>query len=186
MTSPPGSDRSTGDGVVVRALRAEDRPAVLALNRRHEEELSPLDEAGLAALLEEAAASWVADADGAVVGFAIAFLPGARYDSANYRWFGERYDDFVYLDRIAVDARARRRGVAGRLYDALDALALERGAPVVCEVNLVPRNHPSLAFHAARGFVEVGQLTHPRGKVVCLLERRCTSDRGRPGVRPPI
>src|SRR3546814_14015768 len=97
--------------------------------------------------------------------------PGAAYASDNYRWFTERYDDFVYLDRIAVDSSARRAGVGGALYDALDALASERRVPALCEVNLVPRNDPSLAFHATRGFECVGELAHDGGKVVRMFAR---------------
>src|SRR3546814_16650657 len=95
----------------------------------------------------------------------------AAYASDNYRWFTARYDDFVYLDRIAVDSSARRAGVGGALYDALDALASERRVPALCEVNLVPRNDPSLAFHATRGFECVGAPAHDRGQVVRMFAR---------------
>jgi predicted GNAT superfamily acetyltransferase len=42
---------------------------------------------------------------------------------------------------------------------------------MVCEVNLEPRNDVSLAFHAARGYVEVGQLAHGQEKLVALLSK---------------
>ena len=155
----------------IRDLQGSDLDAVLALNQAHEQELSPLDQDGLRGLLDMALAAWVAEVDGAVGGFAVAFAPGSAYESRNYRWFGERYEDFVYLDRVAVEPALRRRGVGGRLYDALEDLAGSRGALVACEVNLVPRNDASLAFHAHRGFSEVGELAHDDGKVVRLLTR---------------
>src|SRR3546814_5512987 len=108
--------------------------------------LSPLDADQLATLVDISLASWVAEVDGAIVGFAICLGPGAAYASDNYRWFTERYDDFVYLDRIAVDSSARRAGVGGALYDALDALAPARRVPALCEGNPLPRNDPSPAF----------------------------------------
>lgn len=161
--------------MLVRDLRQADLPAVLELNRIHEAVLSVLDADGLARLVSLAEASWVAEIDGAVAGFAVAFAPGSEYDSANYRWFSERYEDFVYLDRIAVSGDHRRKGVGDRLYDELDALAAQRGAPVVCEVDLVPRNDTSLAFHRHRGFEPVGELEHPGGKIVQLMVRRTSS-----------
>jgi uncharacterized protein len=42
--------------------------------------------------------------------------PDSAYDSVNYRWFTERYDDFMYLDRVAFDAEAQGRGLGTLLY----------------------------------------------------------------------
>jgi predicted GNAT superfamily acetyltransferase len=100
----------------------------------------------------------VIEVDGRVAGLVVTFRPGTSYDSANYRWFSERLgDDFYYLDRVVVDASVRRRGVAGQVYDELEAVAAGYGR-MALEVNLVPRNDGSLAFHAQRGYVEIGQL----------------------------
>ena len=54
--------------------------------------------------------------------------------------------------------RPAGRGVASALYDAVEERARATGrTEVTCEVNVAPRNEVSLRFHAARGFVEVGQ-----------------------------
>jgi hypothetical protein len=105
-----------------------------------------------------------------VAGFAIAIAPGKTYDSDNYRWFAERYERFLYLDRIAVDAEQRRLGIGARLYDAMEAAA-ETFSRMVCDVNIEPRNDASLAFHAARGYREVGQLAHGEVKTVALMSK---------------
>jgi uncharacterized protein len=158
--------------VVIREFSERDLSAVHALNRAHESELSPLDEGELVALVDMAFVTWVAELDGSVVGFAVVFVPGVPYESHNYRWFSERYDDFVYLDRIAIAPHARRRGIAGQLYDRLDDLARQRQAPATCEVNVVPRNDASLAFHESRGFLEVGELGSADGtKMLRMLLR---------------
>ena len=36
-------------------------------------------------------------------GFVLCLLPDTRYGSLNYAWFNQRYDSFLYVDRIAVD-----------------------------------------------------------------------------------
>jgi hypothetical protein len=106
--------------------------------------------------------------DGRVAGMVVTFTPGSPYDSANYRWFSQRYGEgFYYLDRVVVDASVRRRGVAGRVYDELEAVAAAYGR-MALEVNLEPRNDGSLAFHAQRGYAEVGRLGEP-GHLVSLL-----------------
>lgn len=157
--------------MTLRDATQDDWPRLLALNAASVQELSPLDEARLRYITALAHSCLVvADDAGDVVGFAIAVAPDAAYDSANYRWFGERYERFLYLDRIAVSAECRRRGVGARLYDAMEQAATQFER-MVCDVNIQPRNDASLAFHAARGYREVGQLAHGPAKTVALMSK---------------
>jgi uncharacterized protein len=156
--------------VTLRELTRGDWPAVLALNEESVGELSELDEERLRWIVSLAHRSLAVESEGGVIAFALAIGPRTGYDSENYRWFDARFERFLYLDRVAVSPRMRRRGVASGLYDAMEAAAapLER---MVCEVNVRPRNRASLAFHAARGYVELGRLRHGREKEVALLGR---------------
>ena len=140
-----------------------------ALNKANEVELSPLTEAGVAALV--AAATYARQTESGA--FLIAFDQDGDYDSPNFLWFRERYDRFLYVDRIAVAETHRRRGLAAALYDDLFAFAATRGeARIVCEVNSDPPNPGSDAFHAARGFVVVGEARlEDRGKSVRYLAK---------------
>ena len=143
--------------VRLRAVTDDDRDPVLALNEAEVALLAPMDEARLAELRELCDRFDVVEVDGAFGGFVITFGPGSAYDSENYRWFQERYDDFAYLDRFVLDPSQRRRGIGNRVYDELEASA-SAAARMCLEVNIVPPNEPSLAFHRRRGYVEVGQL----------------------------
>ncbi len=147
-----------------------DVPGVLRLNHDVVWALSPLDEEGLRA--HRAAATWtlVCEVDGAIAAFAIAYEPGAPYESVNYAWHAARFDDFAYLDRIAVDPSFRRRGIASLLYDEVEADAAPHGR-LVCEVNSEPPNVESLAFHEARGYRVIGHLTQPDGHQTAMLEK---------------
>jgi uncharacterized protein len=156
--------------MIVRELTPADWPRVLELNLASVQALSELDEQRLRWILSLAHRSLVVEDDGEVVAFALAIASGTDYDSDNYRWFTARYERFLYLDRIAVDASLRRRGVGAQLYDAMETAAASFGR-MVCEVNLLPRNDVSLAFHAARGYGEVGQLAHGEEKLVSLLSK---------------
>jgi len=151
-----------------RPVEAADHAWVLALNGTLEIELSPLTLDSLNALLAGAFMTRAVDAEG---GFLIAFDEGAAYESANYQWFKQRYERFVYVDRIAVAKHARGQGVAKSFYHALFETA--RAADhvrIVCEVNIDPPNPGSDAFHASLGFHEIGQATLDGGKTVRYLE----------------
>jgi uncharacterized protein len=168
----------------LREITRADRPTLLELNLASVRELSELDEHRLESLLSWAQRGLAVESEGAIVAFALAIAPGAPYDSGNYRWFGARFERFLYLDRIVVSDAMRRRGIGGRLYDAMEATAagFER---MVCEVNLHPPNDASLAFHTARGYVEIGRLEHSGGKVVALLTKELAAPVRQPPLRLP-
>lgn len=144
-------------GEVIRAATIADHPAILALNARYVELLSPLDAMRLARLDAQAAYHRVAEDDGRVSAFLLAFREGADYDSPNYLWFGARYPRFLYVDRVVVDGAAQGRGLGARLYRDLFAFAADQGVDTIaCEYYSKPPNAASARFHAGFGFHEVG------------------------------
>ncbi|TPN42113.1 GNAT family N-acetyltransferase [Mesorhizobium sp. B1-1-6] len=152
-------------------VRQSDEAAILALNNEHAAELSWLEPERLSFLLGEA---FYARRIGALEAFIMTFDQGARYDSPNFLWFRERYERFVYVDRVVVAAQARGRGHARLLYQDLFEHATRAGhALVTCEVNADPPNLASDAFHAALGFTEVGDaVIHGGKKAVRYYVRR--------------
>ena len=161
-----------------RAATELDDAAILALNRESEHFLSPLNQAKLRRLANEAALFQVAVSAGAVAGFLLVFGPEADYDSPNFLWFKSRYDDFLYVDRIVISETFRGHRLATRFYELLDVHARDRGVSrVVCEVNIDPPNPASLRFHEKLGFIEVGRQSIPpddnsdHEKIVSLLEK---------------
>lgn len=164
-------DMADERNVSVRPLERRDHARVLELNQASVQELSALDEQRLEYILALAHRSLVAaSADDDVLAFALAIAPGADYDSLNYTTLGEMFESFLYLDRIAVADSARRKGLGAALYDAMEAAAAPFGR-MVCDVNIEPRNDASLAFHAARGYHEVGELAHGEEKTVALMSK---------------
>ena len=126
--------------MTVRRATPDDVPAIAALER---------DNLGADAWSEALVAEGVtgnlptirylvADVDGAVVGHATASIVA----------------DVAELQRIAVDAEHRRRGLASELLDAVVAAAREGGADrLLLEVR--EDNAGALAFYADRDFVEI-------------------------------
>ena len=169
---PSGSGPADRERPAVRLRPAgrHDDDAVLALNLAEEVSLAPMDPDRLAYLRSRADRFDVVEVDGRPAGFLVTMAPGSDYDSPNYRWFAARYGfDFYYLDRIALAPSVRRRGVAGRVYDEVEAVAAAHGR-MALEVNLVPPNPASLAFHARRGYAEVGRIGDTDHLVVLLTK----------------
>ncbi len=160
-----------------RALIETDLDWVLALNRLHEVEMSPLSDAGLSALVAEAAYSRVV---GDRAAFLIAFDQDANYHSPNFLWFRERLPRFIYVDRVAVSEHHRGRGLARALYEDVFEFGTGSGHEViVCEVNSDPPNPASDAFHRAMAFTEMGDAhLEDRGKSVRYLRRALTGEAG--------
>ncbi|AWN46794.1 GNAT family N-acetyltransferase [Methylobacterium terrae] len=135
----------------------DDLDAVLALNAANVAETSPLDEPALRALLDQSFLATAVIGQDGLAAFLIALDQDATYASPNFGWFRARYPRFVYVDRIVTAPAQRGRGIARALYESLFARAAAAGhGRVACEVNRVPPNPGSDAFHAALGFDEVG------------------------------
>lgn len=157
----------------IRPFVEADREAILRINNGSVPAVGALDEAGLERLLSFASLTLVivpADAPDFVAGFCVLLEPGTAYPSVNYRWFDERYDDFWYLDRVAIDEPYRGRGLGAALYGEVERRA--RAKMIALEVNVKPRNEGSLRFHRRQGFVEVGQQETDYGARVSLQIKR--------------
>lgn len=136
-----------------------DIGVLLALNTANEIKTAPLDMQGLRSLL---ASSWRSIAVGQGEAVVIAMDHRSAYASPNFQWFKARHDRFAYIDRIIVSEAARRRGLGRFLYEHVFDLARAEGLTRIgCEVNVIPPNPVSDAFHARLGFEEVGRADFP-------------------------
>jgi predicted GNAT superfamily acetyltransferase len=159
--------------VKIRDMADHHREPALALNNASVPELNELDGPELTRLHGLSVAALAAEVDEAFAGFCMVMPPGVDYASLNYTWFSRNYDDFVYLDRIAVHPEYRRFGIGRGFYRRLVEQFTGHYPVLLCEVNVRPRNDASLAFHHSIGFREVGQQDTDGGrKTVSLLELR--------------
>ncbi len=153
----------------LRPITPDDLDAVVALNDEHVHLTAPMDRARLIDFVDAAEHADVIDVDGQFAGFVITFGAGAAYDGTHFAWFAERYDDYCYLDRIVIHEEFQRRGLGTFTYDEIERSC---DHPVLAlEVNIDPPNEPSLAFHGARGFAEVGQ-SDASGHLVALMVKQ--------------
>lgn len=153
----------------------DDAGTFLTLNRESEAMLSPLDAASLEALIDTSYRAWLTPEHD---GMLIAMNERSNYGSPNFKWFSQRYDRFVYVDRVAVSASARGRGIARSLYERLIEHARADGYPIICaEIYYDPPNPASDALHESMGFTEVGRAyIELYGKSVRYLVRSLETD----------
>ena len=132
-----------------------DLPALLALNNANAAMLSWLDHGRLQAMLRRSVFARQVRLAQALI---LAFDQDSGYDGLYFGWFKQRYERFIYVDRIVVEASSGRKGLARALYTELFAYAKSAGYGIIgCEIYRNPPNLKSDAFHTALGFNEVGQ-----------------------------
>ena len=153
----------------LRLLTPSDVPMMWQINEQGLPGVGEVTEVAMADLLSLAKLP-IAAVDGDVLlGFVLCLLPGTRYGSLNYAWFNQRYEEFLYVDRIAVATEHRDRSVGTRLYQHIIAHATRQGWPVAAEVSLHPPNPGSMRFHGRHQFEQVGTLDHGTQQVAMLL-----------------
>ncbi|WP_181407446.1 GNAT family N-acetyltransferase [Nocardioides sambongensis] len=147
---------------MIREITQHDHDQLIELNQGALHAVGSLDHEALALLLKMSDQALVVEDAGDVAGFVVTLPQSATYDSSRFRWFQDRYDEFVYLDRVIVSPDHRRKGVGTQLYDELPL-----DVPVGLEV--YSSNETSLAFHADQGFQPVGELVHGGKTNVMML-----------------
>jgi predicted GNAT superfamily acetyltransferase len=159
---------------VVRRLHNADHAAVLHINAEHFPAVARLDALELQRLATIGELHRVAVVDQqTVAGYLLAFARGAAYDGEEFRHFSARLPrPFLYIDQIAISARGRRQGIGRALYESLAAEARRiQIETLCCEVNIVPPNPDSLAFHLRVGFTQLDTIGLVDGRRVALLTR---------------
>lgn len=140
----------------LRSASVADLGAILRLNEAAVPNVNSIPLSVLKSLHQQCFSLTIAELGGELAGFLLALAPQTNYDSLNFEWFRERYDNFTYVDRVVVDSSCRRHGIARDLYADLEQRCLDIDS-LTCEVNLRPANPGSIAFHSRIGFREVGQ-----------------------------
>jgi uncharacterized protein len=145
------------------------RERLLAVNNASARETSLLSRERFDQLIESARVATFIAPESA---FLLAFEQSDDYDGTHFQWFRDRYDRFLYVDRIVVDTKHRGQGHGHTLYADLYQRAEQLGHDrIACEVNVEPPNPASDRFHRAQGFQEVGLTVLSAMKTVRYLMR---------------
>jgi predicted GNAT superfamily acetyltransferase len=157
--------------VRVRPITAEDFDEILSINSESVPHVADLDDEELRRLVTLASVVWVAESAMRVVGYLVGMSDSDGYDGEEFGWFLKRFDQpFMYVDQIAVDARARRANVASQMYGHLAHWCITLNINLLCcEVNMRPANSISVSFHEKFGFKRLDELETSDGRRVALL-----------------
>lgn len=157
--------------IVTRDVCDSDLPSVLALNNSAGPGIIPIDPQRLLKLFEVARYFRVSEVDGQLAGFLIGLTREADYDSPNFHWFREHYEEFVYIDRVVVADAYRRHGIGRVLYADVLSFAELRTPWLTCEVFVDPRDDVALVFFGTQGFEEAGTQRLANGRTVSLMAK---------------
>jgi hypothetical protein len=157
---------------IIRDVATEDLDEILSLNEEVVPAVNSIPIEKMHWFADHATYFRVATADARLAAFLIGLRPGIDYESPNYRWFCAHYDDFGYIDRIAVASHARRHGLATTMYDDFRRSLPKSVDMMSCEVNLKPPNESSMRFHERYGFAQIGSQEIEGGqKEVALMAK---------------
>lgn len=150
-----------------------DLDAIADLNQRAGISVTPITRDQLDELFRTASYFRVATRDDTLAGFLIGLDAGADPDDGNagFRWFRQRHQRFLYIDRIVVAEPYRGHGLGRILYADLISFAEVRVPVIGCQVSLNPRDDGSLLFHASLGFREVAQIAQGEDCRAGVMER---------------
>jgi len=95
--------------------------------------------------------------NGEIIGFLNALLPSKDYKSEHYKWFNDRYESFIYVDRIILNKSYQNQGYGTVFYDDLKKSIENKPLDIACEINTKPYNKQSIRFHKKYGFKDVGR-----------------------------
>ena len=158
--------------ITLRPVEERDFSFILRINEENVAVLSAMDEAKLRKFAETATPLLVAEVDGELAGFIVVLREGLEYyKSLNYLWFSERYEKFLYIDRIVIDEPFRHMGLGKAIYKAVFEEAKKQGVDyVLAEIDTIPYNEISLGFHKLMGFVQVGEQDVPTNNTRVSLQ----------------
>ena len=108
----------------IRPVIIDDFVAIELLNHSVVDLTSPMDAARIQQLHAMSSYHRVIVQDSQIVAFLLVLGPDCGYDSMNYQWFDQRYDEFSYIDRIVVRDGFRDQGLGTILYEDLFVWAL--------------------------------------------------------------
>jgi predicted GNAT superfamily acetyltransferase len=161
---------------VIRRVDGGDLDRIHQINEANVPDVNSIEPSRWGDLVADCALALVVEPHDAdeIAGFCFVFGQGAEYASVNFRWFMDRFDDAMYLDRVAFDERFHGLGLGTLLYAEVDrilATDFPEMTRLTLEVNVDPPNRQSMAFHTRRGFVEVGRQVTDYGFEVSLMQR---------------
>lgn len=152
--------------IIIRKFILSDLDFLVNLNNECVPSVDPHNATSLTKVIEFCSHTMVASQDEKPLGCVMLMREDTDYASKNYAWHNTHNDQHLYVDRIIVSEQARGLGIGRKLYEFAIEAATADNVPLTAEVNTLPNNPQSHAFHAALGFEIAGEIEHEPGYAV--------------------
>lgn len=151
------------------SLNESDLELLYKLNQQNIPELGSLESiASLTSLIEKSFKILILKELNKIIGFCLLFKNNSTYSSPNYLHFKNKYNKFLYIDRVVVASSFTGKGGGKLMYDHVFKIAAFENLTICCEVNEKPLNQVSLAFHKKLGFRKTSEKVYVEKKVAFL------------------
>ena len=162
--------------LLIRDVQEHELEQVLAMNNAAGPGILPIDASRLAHFYRDAEYFRVAERNGQLAGFLVAFGHDSGHVSSNFHWFRDNASGpFLYIDRVVVASQRRGGGVGRAFYADIQSYAEQRYPQLACEVFLRDGTDPVLLIHGALGFQELGHRRQDVGTMASMLVRELCS-----------
>lgn len=148
--------------MMIRNLTPTDLALAHAWNQANTPHVNSLDFAAFSNVYGMSSHRYLIEYNGSPAGFSWLMYPESLYESVNFRYFKDRFTNFLYLDRIVIAEEFRGKALATKLYKHI--FATHAPIPICCEVNSRPPNVASTELHKKLGFRLVGEQSTDKGK----------------------
>ena len=104
--------------------------------------------------------------------FTLAISAGQALDHFPYQWCMTRFENFVFLDRVVVDACHRRSGIGSAMFASLlNKAKAQQSEMLVCQVHDRPANKVGHQFVQSLGFTPIESVMLPSREIVTMYQR---------------
>ena len=138
--------------IVIRDIKDNELNDIYIINQANVPNLGTLTFEQLLLLKELSSYFKVAIVEGEIAGFVIALKENKAYNSENYKYFTQNYQEFIYIDRIAILKKFQKQSIGKLLYKDIEQKFKNNSKFMLAEVNTNPKNEQSIKFHQKCGF----------------------------------
>lgn len=158
--------------VRVRDVEYKDLEELLRINESYVPKLSTLTLDKLKILQMMSSYFQLISIENKIIGFILAFEENKKYDSLNYKWFNDNYQNFIYIDRVVVIDDYQNKSLGKLLYEKIEQNFRNTKEYILAEVNIVPMNKQSIVFHQNNGFKKVLEKMYSEDYSVRFFEKK--------------
>lgn len=146
--------------------------ALWVLNQEAGSEALSQSESDFGLVVHQADFSVIRKTNDDLHGFLLGMTSGRDLEHFSYQWFMTRLENFLYIDRVVVDASHRGNALAMAMYEEARFWARENGIEyIVCQLHDRPPSPEAHALANELGFQALESVMLPSREIVTMYQR---------------